>query len=129
MKVKRALQACTVIVLIIICPLSGSGQSQFDSVYYHIAVNLAGSDAGRATAMADSLLLQAKDDLQKVKVQMLLATLQAQVGERDQAVQNARKAEAMAARNKWYDWQARSCGILSTHFRNKGLINEGKKYL
>ncbi|MFD2037352.1 helix-turn-helix domain-containing protein [Belliella marina] len=114
----------------ILCfPLASMGLNSFDSAYYQISVNLAGRDVSKALQSADSLLLASVDDLERLRVKMLVASLQSQVGNREEALQNAMEAEVMAAKNEWYDWQARICGFLSTQFRNIGMLSEGKNYL
>ena len=110
-------------------PFEARGNSKFDSAFYHIAVNLAGSDVSKALHSADSLFLASIDDLERIRSKMLLASLQSQIGKRDNAIQNAIDAEVMASNHDWHDWQARICGFLSTQFRNAGMIKEGSHYL
>jgi len=117
------------IVFIISAQSTEDTSEEFDSIYFHIATNLAGNNIDRAFQVSDSLYRTSVSDLHKVKSLMLLSSLHQQKGESEQAIIQADRAEQIASKTKLYDWQARISGFLSTQYRNIGLLEKGKTYL
>src|SRR5690606_34479553 len=102
---------------------------RFDSIYFHTAVNVIGTDSKRAFEISDSLYRFSANELQRVKSLMLTSTLYQQTGDNKQAINYALQAGEIAARNKLYEWQARIFGFLSTQYRIAGIYNKGKVHL
>ncbi len=103
--------------------------TSFDSAYYYIATTLAATNINEAVVKAEALLEVPGDSLQKIRSQMLLATLYERTGKHTEALSLAIKAEKLAEKINNRDWQVRISGFLSTTFRDLGLIAEGKKYI
>lgn len=102
---------------------------KFDSIYFDVATTIAGRDVERAFKIADSLYVHKTNDLQGVKVLMLTASLNSQVGNPIDAIVIALEAKKLAAKTNEIVWQARILGFLSTQFRNMSLFEKSKAYL
>lgn len=109
--------------------LASTQSSPFDSVYVHVATNLAGSDVVKAVKIADSLIYNTVDEKNLMKSYMLMASLKSQVGETAEALSNALKADSIANKQNYLDWKVRIGGFLSTTFRSVNLVEEAKKHL
>ena len=99
----------------------------FDSIFYHIAVNLSSSDHLKAMHLADSLFIYSINDNQRVKTLMLKADILEKQEKRGEAIQQAQKALEIAKREDDYSFQARIYGFLSTQYRNIGFLDKGKE--
>ncbi len=121
----------------LICILFSPAQAQhkrdddkkFDSIYFTTAVTIAAKDINKAIHIADSLYRNSKPELNKLKALMLSSSLFQQKGDIKKSVQFAVKADQIAVKNDFYDWEARIAGFLSTQYRLMGLYEEGKEYL
>ena len=101
----------------------------FDSVFYHTAVNVAANDVNKALLIADSLFVNSKSNLNKVKSLMLSSSLYQQKGDLANSIQTAEKAYLTAEKNKIYEWQARISGFLATQYRIMEMYEESERYL
>lgn len=123
--------------VIFICILFSTANAQhnrdddkkFDSIYFATAVNVAAKDIHKAIHIADSLYRNSKPELNKLKALMLSSSLFQQKGDIKKSVQFAVKADKIAVKNDFYDWEARIAGFLSTQYRIMGLYEEGEEYL
>ena len=122
---------------VFICILFGNANAQprkedhkkFDSIYFTTAVTIAAKDINRAIEIADSLYRHSKPELYRLKALMLSSSLFQQKGDIKKSVQFAVKADKIAVKNDFYDWEARIAGFLSTQYRIMGLYEEGEEYL
>lgn len=101
----------------------------FKKSYQLIATELAVNDIDKAFRMADSLLNVTSDNEHKMKVLMLIASLNLKQGNISNAIFYALNAEGIATHIKDKYWLVRINGFLSTAYRYAGLYTEGKKYL
>lgn len=101
----------------------------FDSVYYHIAVNISSSNPVKALHLSDSLYLYSDTAIQKLRSLMLTADILEKQGRREQAIKNALDAMIIAEDTADYQWQSKIYGFLSTQYRNIGFLDQGKVYL
>lgn len=101
----------------------------FDSIYFETAVTIAALDLNRAIDISDSLYNHSVSERHKLKALMLSSTLFQQKGEIKKSIQYAEMADQIAVRNKFYDWEARIAGFLSTQYRNLELFEQGEFYL
>jgi AraC-like DNA-binding protein len=102
---------------------------KFDSIYFTTAVTIAAKDINKAIEIADSLYRNSKPELYRLKALMLSSSLFQQKGDIKKSVQFAVKADKIAVKNDFYDWEARIAGFLSTQYRIMGLYEEGEEYL
>lgn len=107
----------------------GEHRNQFDSIYFETAVNISAKDVNKAIRIADSLYKHSPEKIHQLKALMLSSTLFQQKGDIRKSVRYAVKADEIAVQNKYYDWEARIAGFLSTQYRLMGLLEEGNKYL
>lgn len=126
------------ITLIVICCIPANSASaqknpedhtKFDSIYFATAVNVAAKDINKAIKIADSLYTHSKPEIYRLKALMLSSSLFQQKGEIKKSVQYAVKADSIAVKQQFYDWEARIAGFLSTQYRIMGLYEEGEEYL
>lgn len=104
-------------------------EKKFDSIYFKTAVNVAAEDINKAIQIADSLYRNSKPEIHRLKALMLSSSLFQQKGDIKKSVQYAVKADKIAVKNDFYDWEARIAGFLSTQYRIMGLYEEGEEYL
>ncbi len=127
---KRLLSAITLFFLVFnLYSQNDNNTKAFDSIYYHVAVNVASTNPTKALHIADSLHLNSNNDSQKLRSLMLIADLLEKQGKREQSIKNALEALAIAENNGDYQWQAKIFGFLSTQYRHLGLLDQGKIYL
>lgn len=108
---------------------TNKGANKFDSIYFETAVHVSATDINRAIAIADSLYTHSESELHQLKALMLSSTLFQQKGEMKKSIQYATMADKIAVKNKFYDWEARIAGFLSTQYRILGLYEQGEVYL
>ncbi|MNX90632.1 DNA-binding transcriptional regulator ChbR [compost metagenome] len=124
-------------LILISCLYTGNATAQevpedhakFDSIYFTTAVNVAAKDINKAIKIADSLYQHSKPELYRLKALMLSSSLFQQKGDIKKSVQYAVKADSIAVKKQFYDWEARIAGFLSTQYRIMGLYEEGEEYL
>lgn len=104
-------------------------EKKFDSIYFTTAVNVAAKDINKAIQIADSLYRNSKPEIHRLKALMLSSSLFQQKGDIKKSVQFAVKADKIAVKYDFYDWEARIAGFLSTQYRIMGLYQEGEEYL
>lgn len=102
---------------------------RFDSLYFETAVNISARDINRAIEISDSLYRHSTQDIHRLKALMLTSSLSQQKGDIRKSVHYAETADKIAVKNKFYDWEARIAGFLSTQYRLMGLYDQGKVYL
>src|SRR5699024_6589402 len=102
---------------------------EFDSVYTVIATETSATDLELSFRRTDSVMKVAENDCQSMKTWMLLATLHRRSGELAEALAHATLASELAEKNKFYNWQVRISGFLSTTFREADLPDEARHYL
>lgn len=100
---------------------------QFDSIFYDIAVNVSSANPEKAMHLADSLLSNAQNGKQKIRIVMLQADILEKQERRGEAIKHALKALEMAKVENDYSFQARIYGFLSTQYRNIGFLDKGKE--
>ncbi len=103
--------------------------NKFDSIYFETAVHVSATDINRAIVIADSLYTNSESELHQLKALMLSSTLFQQKGELKKSIRYATMADKIAVKNKFYDWEARIAGFLSTQYRILGLYDQGEVYL
>lgn len=103
--------------------------SKFDSIYFETAVKWAKTDYVKALAISDSLFIHSTPPLHQLKALMLTASIYEQLGQQEESIKYALKAETIASKINDYDWQAKIAGFLSTQYRNLGLPQSGKQAL
>ncbi len=103
--------------------------SKFDSIYFDTGVNWAKKDYVKALAISDSLFVHSTPPLHQLKALMLTASIYEQLGQQEQSIKYALKAEQIAIKINDYDWQAKIAGFLSAQYRNLGLLQSGKQAL
>jgi len=101
----------------------------FDSIFYHTYMVTATTDLHKALKVADSLYKTSKTNVHKVRSLMLISDMYHRKANRDSSIHYATVAEDIANDADIYDWQARISGVLSTQYRNMGLLNQGRVYL
>ena len=101
----------------------------FDSIFYHTYMVTATTDLDKALKVADSLHKTSKTNVHKVRSLMLISDIYHRKANRDSSIHYARIAEDIANDANIHDWQARISGVLSTQYRNMGLLNQGRVYL
>lgn len=99
----------------------------FDSVFYHIAVNVSSSNPLKAMNMADSLLTYSTSGKQRLKSLMLKADIFEKQERRGEAILLALEALKIAEQENDYSFQARIYGFLSTQYRTIGFLDKGKE--
>lgn len=102
---------------------------EFEEAFVRIATSVAAVSTEKAFAGADSLLKISENDYQKMKVQMLFATLEQRQGNIAEAIARATLAASVADRFKFKSWEVRIAGFLSTSYRGADLPTEARKYL
>lgn len=123
---------CGVLLLsVIMARLYGqtTEETRFNEAFLHIYMQTASKDVNLALQSADSLYRTAVSDVQKIRSLMLVSDMYHRLMERDSSILYAVEAERIAERTDDYVWQARICGVLSTQYRETGLLHEGKRYL
>lgn len=103
--------------------------NKFDSIYFETAVNVSARDINKAIKISDSLYHHSTSEIHQLKALMLSSTLFQQKGEIKKSIDYALSADKIAANNKFYDWEARIAGFLSTQYRRVGLYDQGEVYL
>lgn len=120
----------------LLCPIILFAQTErsankkaFDSIFYHTYMVTATTNLDKALRVADSLYKTSKTDIRKVRSLMLISDIYHRKANRDSSIHYATVAEDIANDANIYDWQARISGVLSTQYRNMGLLNQGRVYL
>lgn len=118
------------IFYVLLMPIKTYGQqTKFDSIYYHTAVNVTGTDSDRALHIADSLYLHTTDATNKIRALMLSANIYTKKGKINSAIDYALQANLLAEQANNYDWEARISGFLSTQYRLSGIKSSGLQFL
>lgn len=104
-------------------------QPDFEEAYQFIYSDKIASDVVEAHRLADSLLFASKNDLQRIKSHVLLATIEHSTGEVVSALEHAFKALKIAELCGFVEWEARVNGFIATTFRQVGLFSESIKAL
>ena len=99
-------------------------KQKFDSIFLETATKTAYQNHARALQIADSLYENSTHEEFKLRALMLSATFHQSVGDLNQAISNAIRAEEIAIKTKNYQWHVRILGFLSSEFRNIGLTQE-----
>ena len=99
-------------------------KQKFDSIFLETATKTAYQNHARALQIADSLYENSTHEEFKLRALMLSATFHQSVGDLNQAVSNAIRAEEIAIKTKNYQWHVRILGFLSSEYRNIGLTQE-----
>ncbi|MGJ8759610.1 MAG: helix-turn-helix domain-containing protein [Polaribacter sp.] len=102
---------------------------KFDSIYYHIAVNISSANPVKAIHLADSLSLYSVNKYQKIKSLMLVADILAKQEKRGEAIVKALEVLEIAKEAKEYVLLARNYGFLATQYRMIGFLDKGKSFL
>jgi len=101
--------------------------NDFETIYYHIAVNESSTNPLRALYMADSLYASSVNNKQRLLVLMLKADILEKQEKRGEAIEYAQQALYLAEKERDYDFQARIYGFLSTQYRTIGYFDKGKE--
>lgn len=108
---------------------SNVSDAAFDSTFYHIYIHTASESLPDALHAADSLYQTAVTDVHRVRALMLIGDVYHRMANRDSVIHYAERAARIAERARIYSWQARIYGVLSTQYRETGLLSQGRKYL
>ena len=103
--------------------------TKFDSIFSKVVMELTGSNPDIAIHVADSLYVNTKDQILKMRALMLSANIYQELNDRKNALLFSKRAEKLARVKNDFEWQARILGFISTQYRNIGLIEEGEKYI
>lgn len=103
--------------------------TSFDSTFFHIYTHTASNDLPGAVRSADSLFQEASTDVNRIRALMLIGDMYHRMAKRDSVIHYATRASRIAERSRIYAWQARIYGVLSTQYREMGLLAQGRKYL
>lgn len=103
--------------------------AKFDSIYFETAVKWAKTDYVKALVISDSLFIHSTPPIHQLKALMLTASIYEQLGQQEESIKYALKAETIASKINDYDWQAKIAGFLSAQYRNLGLLQSGKQAL
>src|SRR5690606_16227271 len=101
----------------------------FDSAFNHIYLHTANESLSKALQAADSLYQISTNDVQRIRALMLIGDVYHRMANRDSVIHYAERAAQIAERTQNYTWQARIYGVLSTQYRETGLLGQGRKYL
>lgn len=101
----------------------------FDSIFFNNSLNNSFSDPTRAMHVADSLLVMAKNENEKIELTMLLADILAKQENIGDAILYAQNALQIAIRENDYIFQVRIYVFLSTQYRTIGFLDKGKSFL
>ena len=117
--------------ILILFSFSSSSQNEeafkaFDSVFYHVAINVSSANPGKAMHMADSLFTYSVNDKQRLKSLMLKADILEKQEKRGEAIEHALEALKLAKQQEDYSFEARIYGFLSTQYRTIGFLDKGK---
>lgn len=114
---------------ILIFSQTESSTKAFDSIFYHVAVNVSSSNPSKAMHMADSLYTNSITKKQRIKSLMLKADILEKQEKRGEAIKQALNALKLAEEDKDYSFQSRIYGFLSTQYRTIGFLDKGKESL
>lgn len=103
--------------------------ANFDSLYVDISTRIAATQSDSAFLLAELLMENASSSEERMRVQMLLATLHERNGNPAKAIALAKQAYLIAKSDKNDNWLLRINGFLSTTYREIGLFDYGKAYL
>ena len=101
----------------------------FDSLYVEISTRISATQSDSAFLLAEFLMENAASSEERMRVQMLLATLYERNGNFAKAIALAKQAYLLAKKDKNDNWLLRINGFLSTSYREIGLFDYGKTYL
>ena len=96
--------------------------TKFDSIFSKVVMELTGSKPDIAIHVADSLYVNTKDQILKMRALMLSANIYQELNDRKNALLFSKRAEKLARVKNDFEWQARILGFISTQYRNIGLI-------
>ncbi|MCY4779450.1 helix-turn-helix domain-containing protein [Sphingobacterium sp. UT-1RO-CII-1] len=114
-------------LFVLLLTISASAQRSFEEAYQFIYSDKIASNVVEAHLMADSLLLVARSDLERVKAHMLLGTIEQSIGHIVPSLNHVFKALQIAELCGFVEWQSRANGFLATAFRQAGLYSESFK--
>lgn len=101
----------------------------FDSIFYHISVNLVSFDSPKAMLLADSLYNYASTKKERYKSLMLKADILERKADHGEAIQHASSALKLAEQHNDFNYQARIYSFLSRQYRTIGFRDKGKASL
>lgn len=101
----------------------------FDKVFNETSTVLLSSNPEKALRNTAYLYEISANNVERIKVSLLRATLLRQYGMRNEAVEALKRADSLAVRDKNYNQQARINGFLSTIYREYEIYSLGKVYL
>lgn len=121
-------------LLFFVFSLSSSSFAQptptpFDSAFNRVVFELISQNPVEAQRVTDSLVNNADNKRNQIRALLLLANLNIQANEHEDAMANALVALNIATKTKDYEWEVRSAGFLSSIFRDANLIAEARQYL
>ncbi len=127
----KQFSACCIVFLCISTPVFSQtlNEDAFNEAFLRIYMQTASNDMTLALEQADSLYQTAQTDLQQVRALMLIGDMHHRIANRDSTIHYALLADKIAKKGNLYEWQARIGGVLSTQYREIGLLGPGKKYL
>lgn len=106
-----------------------SQSATFDKVFNETSTVLLSSNPEKALRNTAYLYNISANNVERIKVSLLRATLLRQYGMRNEAVAALNRADSLAVRDKNYNQQARINGFLSTIYREYEIYSLGKVYL
>lgn len=116
-------------IALILLNKSYGQKTKFDSIFYHTAVNVTGTDPDKALIIADSLYQHTPEDNNKIRALMLTANIYSKKGQINKSIDYALKANLLAEKLSNFEWVARISGFLSTQYRTTGIKSSGLNFL
>ncbi len=123
---------CIVLLMLCLKPrlfAQETSDERFQRRYLEVSVSLLASDLESAHRVADSLVLAASTDEQKVRANMLMAKIYENKGDIRKCLLMVMKADTIAMVAKNYSLMASTSGYLATSFRRLGLLKTSRFYL
>ena len=111
------------------CAIASSSNNNFDRRHDQVLYNLITTNISLAHKVADSLLIHAKTEEEKIKANMLLARLYENAGDISNCLRSALRADTISNTVMSHSWQANTSVFLATTYRRLGLYRLSKDYL
>lgn len=122
-----------VIILYLLCccvaKVANASNNHFDRRHDQVLYNLITTNFSLAHKVADSLLIHAKTEEQKIKANMLLGRLYENAGDITNCLRSALRADTISNTVMSHSWQANTSVFLATTYRRLGLYRLSKDYL
>ncbi|MDW5289144.1 helix-turn-helix domain-containing protein [Formosa sp. PL04] len=108
------------------CFESNTTSTEYDSMFYNIAINVSSKNPLKAVRVADSLFIHAENSKQEMKSLLLMAMVLEKQERRVEAITFALRSLKIAQEEEDYNSQANTYRFLSRQYRSIGFIDKGK---